>query len=1184
MEKFYHSPARRAIRGAAYTLAAATDASVQAVSAVVSGEKLALNPIGEREGLRLWQGEVMPAPDADALTYTLYADLLPAGSYTVPLAAPDLAPLAITELCLNMKASPTTFVEVANTTDAPIDLGGYQLMWQRIIPDKATTPVAMPIAPRMGEAILPPHEVAVLWLAFAASHNPKAPCLTAADFCARLEADFSWRGFALSPDAVRIIRVEGAEEDAEGVWHEKPGVTEFPKLRAWDTVTLGIAPLGGSLDQAVCRMTINDLDPDHWDWQSPIRLSSLWQPDPFGGAEMRCVRNAADITPGTLAVGQIVPNLSADRPACIAPLGLPEEYPLADGALTLRWLADGAGSCRVLLADGESIPAAEANGVWAATIPAARLACDETLQFCLEADCGTYTTALGTAELPLRIKLIDNAGPMVTALTPENGYAALSGTPVEFTASYFDRAGVDAHASHLYLDGMDESQKAVWTPESVYCSFEGLKPGKHKIALKLYDCLGNASRTVSYFTVADADVMYCYRGEVHCHTGDSDGVATPTDAIRYARDEGKADYFAVTDHGHYLSDARYADQLRVADTFNEAGKYAVLRGWEMTWNNETGYWGHINVLETGDAHYDIRDMNMPQLFDFLAARPGAIGMFNHPGYAWGNFDEYAHLTPASDAVMCLDEIKGPGYDIEHALALTKGWHLGPVSNEDNHGYNWTTATNQTGYVLAPGLTRQNVVEAFRARRTYTTSDPSLHLRFRINGAWLGSRIPATDTLTVDLRLDTERPEGLGVISLIGEDNITVAAWDVGAIQHFEQRIHIPADFDYYYLKAVNPLVPKDYTVSAPVWIEGRDALAVDKLELALTGGEQPNLVGLTIANRGDVKLTDLRADFYLTPVDGFSLTTARPYHTVHLGSLEAGEIARTDRTFPNLTGRRRVSVIISAMAGKRRLADTAYLLLTPASIVEVLPDSSAITLPDGRTVENPYAYAVLFNHTNAPLALAGAALRQWTATGKAPSPEHIHPLDGVTIPARSSAVLWTRSPESPLTVDDFNARFGTALVEGESLFVLEGKPLSSTHAASRRLDLQIGAEVVSRVHWNYADDAGRQPIPDHALRYGYRGGMTATATLLDDAVEPIPGQLEAAQMPAARIYQTSTVELRRAKKVNKKIVKQTRKPEKKGMKPGAVTALSLGTAAAGLALGAGSVLAAVLIGQKKGGK
>ncbi len=1182
MEKFYHSPAIRGLRGMAHLLTVATDASVGAVSAISAGEKLALAPAGTREGLTLWQGSITPAPDAEALSYTLYADLDAVGSYTVPLADANLAPLAITELAANMKASPTVYLEVVNTTDAPIDLGGYQVMYQRVMPDTETPFCVMPIASAPGEAVLPPHEVGVLWLAYASSHNPKAPCLTAADFCARLEADYSWRGFRLAPDTIRIFRVEGAEQvevDGVSVWRDKPGVVEFPKLRAWDTARICIAPLGGSFDTAVCRMTVNDLIPDEWDWHTPIRRASLWQPDPCGGADMRCVVRAADITPGTLDKGQVVANLDADRPTCVIPLDWPVAHPLADGALTLRFAAEGAGNCRIVLDAGQTVAAEPKDGIWSVTLPAGLLARIDALTGCIEADSGTYVTRL---PLPT-VKLIDNAGPIVTAFKPENGYAAEADSPVEFAVSYFDRAGIDAFASHLYLDGKEISAKAAWTPDGVRCTLEKLKPGKHKLALKLYDCLGNASRTVSYFTVAEPGIMYCYRGEVHAHTGDSDGVATPEDAVIYARDEGKADYFAVTDHGHYLSDDRYAAQFAVADRHNEAGKYAVLRGWEMTWNNETGYWGHINVLETEDAHYDIRDMDMPALFDYLAERPGSIGMFNHPGYNWGNFDDFGHLTPEADAVMCLNEIKGAYADGEHALSLARGWHLGPVSNEDNHGYNWTTATNQTGYVLAPGLSRQNVVEAMHARRTYTTSDPSLHLRFRINGAWLGARIPATDMLTVDVRLDTERPEGLGVVSLIGEDNITVAEWDLGAIQHFEQRIHVPCDFDYYYIKAINPVVPKDYTISAPVWIEGRDALSVTEMELSLTGGEQPNLVSVAIENSGEAAVTDLRADFYLTPVGGFNLANARPYRTVYLGKLGAGETARTARTFPNLANRRRVSVIVSGKIGKKRFVDTRYLLVTPASIVEALPESTLVTMPDGSVIADPYTYAVLFNHENKPLSLDGMALRQWTTTGKAPSPEHIHALDGITIPARMPSVFWFRQPDSPLTAADFCAHYGVELVEGEDLFILDGKPLSGSHVASRRLDLAVGAEVISRIHWNYAEHHGSQPNPDCALRYGYRGGMTATAALIDETDAPAPGSLIAEQMPAARIHQTASVELRRAKKANKKAVKQSRKPAKPQVKRGAAAAMTIGAATAGAAIGVGTTLLTVLL-SKKGGR
>ncbi|MBR6709193.1 MAG: CehA/McbA family metallohydrolase [Clostridia bacterium] len=1176
---FYHSPPERAVRGREVVLLAAAEPSVLTVSAVCNNEKILLSPLGEREGLQFWQGSVLPPPDAGQLQYTLYADLAPMGSYCVPLSPLDLAPLAMTEICLRAP-SQVPYIEIMNTTSDPIDLAEYRLVWKMGTRDAENPLCDLPITDEPGAQIIPPRSVAVLWIAFASTHNDPA-CLTAADFCARCEQAYAWRNLKLSPDAIQIVRIEAAEQKTDGAWRNKPGINDFPKMRPWETMTLAILPRDGSLDDAVVCVTVNPFNPDDWNWDTCVRRASLWQPDPFGGAAMKRVAHAAYITPGLLDCGQCVPDPDAP-PTLIVPMNHPAEYALADGDLTLRFLmAGGTPRCAELQIAGEidalPLAAGEAD-IWSVTLPASLLCRLETADFTVVADGGVLTSRL---VLP-RIKLIDNAGPIVTKWMPEDGYAALKGTAVEFSAAYTDRAGVDAHASHLYLDGMEIGGRATWTADGVRCTLDGIKPGRHKIALKLYDCLGNSSRTVSYFTIAGDDAMRGWRGEVHSHTADSDGVALSEDAMAYARDVGGVDYFAVTDHGHYMPKPRYAAQKVVADRFNEPGRFAALWGWEMTWNRETGWWGHINILDTDYLHNDIRDMGMPELFADLADDPSAIGMFNHPDYDWGNFDDFGHKTPAADALMCLTEIKGRRYDAQHALALSRGWHVAPVSNEDNHTYTWTTAKARTGFVLAPALTRQNVLEAFRVRRTYSTSDNTLQLRFRINGAWLGSRIPATDLLTVDISLDTERPEGLGEIRLVAEDNITVALWDAGAAQHFSQRLHIPADFDYYYLRITNPTVPDDYTISAPVWVEGRDALVISDLSLALTGGEMPNLVTLTLENRGQETITDLRADFYLTQADGFTLDTARPHCTVYPDKLRAGETLRTERPFPNLGGRRRLSVIVSGKIGKHRFADTRYILLTPVSIVEVLPDSSPITAADGVEVKNPFAYAVLYNQSNAPLCLDGAQLRMWTKLGREPKPEASIPLDGVTVAPRSTAVIWTCPLGGTLlTADDFNARYGTALVEGESLFPIDFAVLKPSHAQGQRLDIKLQGDVVSRVHWNYGTEQGKEPTTDRAIRYAYPAAMTATAVCIDSAAEAVPGTVAAGQIPPSRTFIAPERELKRAQKAEKKAQKVARRPQKPGIAPSAAAALGIGGAVAGIAAGAGGALLAMLCHDKR---
>ena len=45
--------------------------------------------------------------------------------------------------------------------------------------------------------------------------------------------------------------------------------------------------------------------------------------------------------------------------------------------------------------------------------------------------------------------------------------------------------------------------------------------------------------------------LNAYFGEIHAHTGESDGNGLCRDAIEFAYDNG-ADFFSVTEHSHYF--------------------------------------------------------------------------------------------------------------------------------------------------------------------------------------------------------------------------------------------------------------------------------------------------------------------------------------------------------------------------------------------------------------------------------------------------------------------------------------------------------------------------------------------------------------------------------------------------------------------------------------------------------
>ena len=169
-------------------------------------------------------------------------------------------------------------------------------------------------------------------------------------------------------------------------------------------IVICISPLNWDIENAVCRVTANELCHSEWDWNTPVRRASLWKPDVRGGADMICTNRSIDLTPGTLAKGQVIPNLRTDRPVCIIPLDLPSTHLLADGKLNLRFLAEDAGNCTLVLNSGTRIAAAEERGVWTVAISEKHLARLNEICGYIEADGGTYITQYEFS----KIEIVDN--------------------------------------------------------------------------------------------------------------------------------------------------------------------------------------------------------------------------------------------------------------------------------------------------------------------------------------------------------------------------------------------------------------------------------------------------------------------------------------------------------------------------------------------------------------------------------------------------------------------------------------------------------------------------------------------------------------------------------------------------------------------------------------------------------
>jgi hypothetical protein len=251
-----------------------------------------------------------------------------------------------------------------------------------------------------------------------------------------------------------------------------------------------------------------------------------------------------------------------------------------------------------------------------------------------------------------------------------------------------------------------------------------------------------------------------YFGFLHSHTGLSDGEGTPEEAYQYARDVAGMDIFAVSDHGELISTWPWNNEwnrIKAAANANyQPGSYVTLWGFEYS-NFITG---HINVLNTNDFTSLFSSIGIGDFYNWLNVRPDGFGTFNHPGKYDDLGVEFLHFDITDTAVITqmvgVETWNGAGnfdqYYYQNTWSSTngsyldtgnqKGWFFGALGAGDNHQRGWGTTSDYRTGVLAKSLTREDVIEAYRARRFYATEDKDLHLDFRCSGYPMGSQLTA----------------------------------------------------------------------------------------------------------------------------------------------------------------------------------------------------------------------------------------------------------------------------------------------------------------------------------------------------------------------------------------------------------------------------------------------------------
>lgn len=214
---------------------------------------------------------------------------------------------------------------------------------------------------------------------------------------------------------------------------------------------------------------------------------------------------------------------------------------------------------------------------------------------------------------------------------------------------------------------------------------------------------------------------------------------------------------------------------QLADKYDKPGRFVSFIGYE--WHSSK--YGDVCIIFPG-AEAELASINEIKAFQAFARRHNAILIPHHPSYKQGwRGQNWAVLDPTVSPVVEIfsehgnaESDRGPYRYIRHSMGgrytqntlqwlWEQGVQVGVVASTDDHlGYPGAYGEGLVA-VYAESLTRQSIMEALRARRTYGVSADRIELDLRLNGHWMGETIPAATDRKIHVKV-----KGMDVIDRV----------------------------------------------------------------------------------------------------------------------------------------------------------------------------------------------------------------------------------------------------------------------------------------------------------------------------------------------------------------------------------------------------------------------------------
>lgn len=374
-----------------------------------------------------------------------------------------------------------------------------------------------------------------------------------------------------------------------------------------------------------------------------------------------------------------------------------------------------------------------------------------------------------------------------------------------------------------------------------------------------------------------------YFGTLHSHSDYSDGNAdnpgyTPAQDYAFAKNSLCMDYLGISEHNHFSSPDNPGNQINnfhlgsvQANNFTSSNtNFLALYG--MEWGVISGG-GHVVVYgdnmddlwgwETGSGTWG--PTNNYDVYVPKSVYTGSTGLFKtvndniakntfatlaHPNLTdYNNVAGNAYDVVADNAIVGTAVESGPAFSTNttysnpgsslsylyyYQLMLSKGYHLGPTIDHDNHNTTFGRATTSRTAVIAPALTKTAFISAVRNMNFYATQDCDTKVDFTINTKKMGSLL--TDrfgpNIFVSLSDATTSVSSALIKLMYGTPGSGINAVKIdsaiGSTLSFTDKNLADLATGYYYLDITNGT---GRIITSPIWYTRNDNFNVLPVKL-----------------------------------------------------------------------------------------------------------------------------------------------------------------------------------------------------------------------------------------------------------------------------------------------------------------------------------------------------------------